>query len=305
MAFSVNTISDYVKANESKLIGKAIIGAKTAGYMTLQTGVKGSAYLNLLSSTAPLQAGACGWNANGVATVTRRTIATGQIKVNNAFCDKDLINTFMQYGVKVSVGQKSLPFEEDFMNQNVGAINKQVEELIWQGDTTITGTTHLNLADGLIKIIGAASGVVDSTVGGKTLTGNTIDAIDALVAGLPNEIMDRNDLIVFVGIDVYRKAIKAWQDANKYHYTPAELNGNFETIIPGTNIKLVGVHGLSGKNKAYASYQENLYLGTDLEGDNEKFMFWYSEDNSEFRFKAEMNIGVQVAFPDYIVKYTA
>lgn len=303
MAFSVSTVADYVLANEKQLLGKAVIGGKTASLLTMQTGVKGSAYLNLLDASAPLQAGGCGWNANGTTTVTRRKIETGGVKVNATFCDKDLVNTFMQYGVRVAAGQKTIPFEQDFIEQNIKSINKQMEELIWQGDDSLTGATHLKLTDGFIKIIGAESGVVDATVSGKTLSGNTKDAIDAIVASLPNEIMDRQDLIVFVGIEIYRKAIKAWQDANLYHYNPADLNGEFETVIPGTNVKLVGVHGLTSKNKAYASYAENMYIGMDMEGDNEKFLFWYSEDNSEYRLKVEFNVGVQVAFPEFVVKY--
>lgn len=305
MSLDISTISGYVQANEKQLIGKALIGGKTASMLNLQVGIKGSAYLNILDSTATLQAGACGWNAAGTDTFTRRTISTGSVKVNKAFCDKDLNTTFMQYGVKVAVGQKSLPFEEELIGQNIKSINKQMEELIWQGDTTLTGATHLKLADGFIKILTAESTVVDATVSGKTLLGNTKDAIDAIVATIPNEIMDRTDLVIFVGIDVYRKAIKAWQDANLYHFVPADLNGDFETVIPGTNIKLVGVHGLTGKNKAYGSFAENMYLGTDMEGDQEKFLFWYSEDNSEFRMKVEFNIGVQVALVNMVVKYTA
>lgn len=303
MAFSVSTIADYVLANEKQLIGKAVIGGKTASLLTMQTGVKGSAYLNLLDASAPLQAGACGWNANGTTTVSRRKIETGSVKVNAPFCDKDLTNTFMQYGIRVAAGQKSIPFEQDFVEQNIKSVNKQMEELLWRGDVTLTGATHLKLADGFIKIIGAEGGVVDATVSGKTLSGNTKDAIDAIVAALPNEIMDRQDLVVFVGIEVYRKAIKAWQDANLYHYNPAVLNGEFETVIPGTNVKLVGVHGLTSQNKAYASYAENMYIGMDMEGDNEKFLFWYSEDNSEYRLKVEFNVGVQVAYPEFVVKY--
>lgn len=302
MAFNVSTITDYVKGNETQLIGKAVIGANTLQYINLQTGVKGKAYLNLLTADPYLQSGTCGWNTSGSTSVTRREIDTNPVKVNETFCDKDLINTFMQHEVKVAAGQKTLPFEEEFIGQQIKGINKKLEEMIWRGNT-VSGTGHLGLVDGFIKVISGSTGVLDATVSGSTLLGNTLDAVDAIVAKLPDEIMDREDLVVFVGTDVYRKAIKGWQDQNLYHYVPAELNGKMETIIPGTTIKLVGTHGLAGQSKAYASYGENFYYGTDMMSDQEKFMFWYSEDNSEFRFKVEFNAGVQVAFPDLVVKY--
>lgn len=304
MAFDVSTVTGYVSANEKKLIGKAVIGGKTASLLNLQTGVKGSAYLNLLNADPVLQAGGCGWTASGTTTVTRRQISTGSIKVNEPFCDKDLTSTFMQYGVKVAVGSKTLPFEEEFIGQNIASIQKKFEETIWRGDITGATGTHLDRFDGFIKIIGAASGVVDATVSGKTLSANTKEAIDAIVAKIPDEIFDRTDLVIFVGTEIYRKYVKAIQDANLFNYS-LDLVGSMECTIPGTSIKLVGVHGLSSQNKAYATYAENMFLGTDMEGDSEKFLFWYSEDNSEFRLKVEFNAGVQIAFPDFVVKYTA
>lgn len=303
MAFSVNDVKGYVDANGQQLIGKAVIGSKTARLLNLQTGVKGSAYLNLLTADAVVQDGsACGWTSSGTTSVSKRQLTTALMKVNAEFCDKDLINTAMQYDVKVAVGSKTLPFEEDFINQNIKSINSQVENLAWQGDS-VSGTSYLKLTDGLIKIISGATGVIDATLSGKTLLANTKDAIDAIVAKIPDAILDREDIIIFVGVDVYRKYVKALQDANLFHYVPANLDASFSTIVPGTNIRVEGVAGLTGQNKAYASYAENLYLGTDMEGDYEKFQFWYSEDNRMFRLAVEFNLGFQIAFPDLIVKY--
>lgn len=299
MSLNVSGITGYVDANEKELIGKALIGGKTAGLLNLQTGVKGSSYLNLLDANPTLQAGGCGWDEAGASTVTRREIKTGLIKVNVAFCDKDLIGTSLQHDVKVAVGSKTLPFEEEFINQNLASIQKQLEVAIWQGDTDSL-VENLKHFDGFIKILGS----------GAVSAGNTLDvvadakeAVEAVVMALPNEIMDRNDKVIFAGYDVFRAYIAQLQAANMYHYT-ADLAGSMEIVIPGTDIKLIGVHGLTGQDKIYGSYLENMYLGTDLEGDSEKFAFWYSEDNSEFRLKVEFNAGVQVAFPDYVAVYT-
>ena len=299
MSLNVSGISGYVDGNEKELIGKALIGGKTAGLLNLQTGVKKSAYLNLLDANPTLQAGGCGWNAEGSNTVTRREIKTGLIKVNIPFCDKDLIGTSLQHDVKVAVGSKTLPFEEEFINQNLASIQKQLEAAIWQGDTDSL-EANLKHFDGFIKILG--TGAVDA---GSTLdvVADAKKAVEAVVQALPNEIMDRADKVIFAGYDVYRAYVAQLQAANMYHYT-ANLDGAMEIVIPGTDIKLIGVHGLTGQKKIYGSYLDNMYLGTDLEGDSEKFAFWYSEDNSEFRLKVEFNAGVQVAFPDYVAVYT-
>lgn len=300
MALDVSTITGYVDANEKELIGKTLIGGKTAGLLNLQTGVKGSSYLNLLNADPTLQAGGCGWNEDGDSTLTRREIKTGLIKVNLSFCDKDLIGTSMQHGVKIAVGAKTLPFEEEFIGQNLRAIQKKLEEAIWQGDAD-SGVGHLKRFDGFLKVLDGAD-VVDA---GTTLdvVAEPTQAIKAVIASIPNEIMDRNDKVIFAGYDVYRAYIAELQEANLFHYT-ANLEGSMELVIPGTDIKLIGVHGLTGQKKIVASYLENMYFGTDLEGDSEKFKFWYSEDNAEFRLKVEFNAGVQVAFPDFVSVYT-
>lgn len=305
MSFNVSTIKDYVLANEKQLIGKAVVKGKTATLLTKQTGVKGSSYLNLLTTDPTLQTGSCGWNENGTTTVSRRKLETGRIKVNQAFCDKDLVGTALEYEVKVAVGDKTIPFEEDFINQNILGIQKKLEEIIWRGDVAgATSTAHLTLFDGFIKIGTTAAGVINATLGGTgdTLALNPKGAIDAIVANIPVEVLDKEDIYVFVGYEIYRKYVKALQDANLYHYT-AELTSNLEMTIPGTNIKLTGVHGLSNQNKAYAFSLSNAFLGMDMANDEEKFLFWYSEDNSEYRLKVEFNAGVQFAYPDQVVAY--
>ena len=216
------------------------------------------------------------------------------------FCDKDLIGTALQHEVKIAVGAKTLPFEQEFIDQNIKAIQTKLEKALWQGDTESVdaGLKHF---DGLVKIIEEASGVIDGG-NGDALATPTV-AIKAVLAKLPNEIMDMADKVIFVGYDVFRAYVTELQEANLYHYT-ADLNGaNLEMVIPGSDVKLIAVNGLTGLNKIYGTYMSNLYLGTDLENDAEKFMFWYSEDNSEFRLKVEFNAGTQVAYPDFIVKY--
>lgn len=300
MSLNVGAITGYIDANEKSLIGRALIGGKTASLINIQTGIKGSSYLNLLNANPTIQEGTCGWDEDGVNTLTRREIKTGLMKVNVSFCDKDLIGTSMQHGVRVAVGQKTLPFEEEFVEQNLASIQKKLEEIIWQGDTAL-GVAHLKRFDGFIKIIDEAT-VVDATGTAVDVVADATGAINAVLAAMPYEIMDRTDKVIFVGYDVFSSYIRELQAANLYHYT-AEFDGKMDMVIPGTNVRLIGVHGLTGQKKLYGSYLENFNLGMDLEGDSEKFKFWYSEDNSEFRLKVEFNAGVQIAFPDLVVKY--
>lgn len=303
MSFNVSGITGYVKANEKELAAKAVLMGKTASLVGFQPDVKGSAALNTLVDGVVLQAGSCGWNAAGTTTLSKRNIVTGMIKVNEALCDKTLAGTYAEWGVKVAVGKTSLPFEEEIANAKVKGIQEKVENLIWRGNTTGNTSTYLDLTDGLIKILGAEASVVDATVSGKTLSGNTLDAINAIVDKIPNEVIDAEDLTIFAGYEIVRKYISAYNASNQFAGTLMLDGKTMSVTIPNTSIKLQGVGGLNLQNKAYATPASNIVIGGDLAGDETQFKMWYSEDNSEFRFKSEFNLGVQVRFPDFVVKY--
>jgi hypothetical protein len=49
----------------------------------------------------------------------------------------------------------------------------------------------------------------------------------------------------------------------------------------------------------------NIFLGVDLQGEEERFEMWYSQDDRNVKFHASLKIGVQFAFMDEIVKFEA
>ena len=297
-----NSLPAYVNENKDSLIKKSILGSKSAKRFALQTGVKTKAYINLLSTDAALQSGsACGWNAAGTSTLTARTIEAPVIKVNMSYCDKTLLNSALQYDVRVAAGQKTLPFEEDFVNSALESIANQVEKLVWQGNKAGATSTYLDLADGLIKTLKA-----DVPVGNKVGTtvaltsANIRVQVDAVFAAIPAEVIGKAE--IYMGYDAYRLYVMALQAANLYMGAPAQ-DGE-ETVYPGSTTKIIAVGGLNGQNIIVAGNPEHIFYGTDLSGDDEKFDFWYSQDNQEFRLAVQFTAGVQVAFPDQIILRT-
>ena len=114
MALNVSTLTGYVEEKKTGLIRKAVIESRSAHEMNLMTGIKGATALNLLNTTVVFGDGSvCGWNEAGTSEVTKRILTPGYVKVNMSFCDKTLLNTWMNYDVRLAAGQKTLPFEED------------------------------------------------------------------------------------------------------------------------------------------------------------------------------------------------
>lgn len=290
----MTSLTAYVEQRRLPLIKEAVLKAKSASLFNLQTDIKTSAALNLLSTAIQFGDGlACGWNEAGTQTLSQRILATGNIKINMAYCDKEMLKYWTQYQVRVAAGQKTLPFEEDFVNAVVENVKAAIETAIWQGDTA-SETNNLKYFDGLLKILKDAAGTVDVTITGTS----AYDDIMAVYNAIPEKVLDGASILV--GADTFRKFIQELVAKNYYHYSGENLNG--EIMLPGSQVKVIAVNGLNGTDKIVAGQlDKNFFYGCDMMNDEEKFELWYSQDFREFRLAIEFNAGVQVAFPDEVV----
>lgn len=296
MAFVVSGLSDYVQDNKDLILKEGVIGAKSIDSATIQPGVKGSANVNMLSVAPAFQDGSnCGWNASGNATFSKRTIVTGDVKINMAFCKKTLIGKWTEYVVRYGNDNSEMPFGRYIMDEVKKEIKKWMETKVWQGDTS-----NSDLFDGWLKIINAASGTIKETISsGKT----AYEAIYQVYMAIPEEILEAEGLCIRVSPKVFRAFAKELTDKNMYHYVADNVN---EIILPGTNCPVIMTQGLAdatGTNyrKIVATYDKNRIFGTDMMDDQEDISLRFSEDNDEWRLKANWNAGVQVAYPDLIV----
>lgn len=290
----MTSLTAYVEQRRLPLIKEAVLKAKSASLFNLQTDIKTSAALNLLSTAIQFGDGlACGWDEAGTQTLSQRILATGNIKINMAYCDKEMLKYWTQYQVRVAAGQKTLPFEEDFVNAVVENVKAAIETAIWQGDT-VSETNNLKYFDGLLKILKDAAGTVDVTITGTS----AYDDIMAVYNAIPEKVLDGASILV--GADTFRKFIQELVAKNYYHYSGENLNG--EIMLPGSQVKVIAVNGLNGTDKIVAGQlDKNFFYGCDMMNDEEKFELWYSQDFREFRLAIEFNAGVQVAFPDEVV----
>lgn len=290
----MTSLTAYVEQRRLPLIKEAVLKAKSASLFNLQTDIKTSAALNLLSTDVQFGDGlTCGWDEAGTQTLSQRILKTGNIKINMAYCDKAMLKYWTQYAVKVAAGQKTLPFEEDFVNAVVENVKEAIEVAIWQGDTA-SETNNLKYFDGLLKILAADNGTVDVKIAGVS----AYTDIMAVYNAIPEKVLDGASILV--GADMFRKFVNELVEKNYFHYSGESLNG--EIYLPGSQVKVIAVNGLNGTDKIVAGQlDKNFFYGVDMMNDEEKFELWYSQDFREFRLAIEFNAGVQVAFPDEVV----
>tara|TARA_B100000767_G_C19747071_1_gene529034 strand:+ start:284 stop:1219 length:936 start_codon:yes stop_codon:yes gene_type:complete len=308
MALDVSGLSAFTDENKMDLIKKAILTGRSLEFMTIQPDIKSSATINILDSTLVGQAGSCGFNSDGTTVLSQRTLSVDAIKVNESICIDTLEAYYTQKMMNPGSYNESIPFEQLYSEDKAEKIADMLESIVWKGDKS--GSGNIALADGLLKVIDAEGTVVDGNTGAVTAAtgitaGNVVEIIDGMVESVPADIIDADDLILFVGYDVYRVYAKALRNANLFHYTGAENQGQeFSQMVPGTNVKVVAVKGLNGTDRLILSRVANLYIGTDLLNDAEQFSIFYSKDNDEVRFVAKLKVGAQVAFPELVVEFT-
>lgn len=294
MAFNVTALPEYIEQRRLPLIAEAVLKAKSADLFNVQTDIKTAAAINLINTTPTFQEGGCGWNAEGDVTLSQRIIETGLVKINMAFCDKDLLATWAGYEVKAGLSDERLPFEEYFVNDIVKKVQAGIEKSIWQGDKD-SEDDNLNKMDGLVKILNAAQGTIKPTIAEGA---SAYDRIKAVYLAIPEAVLDK--AVIFVGADTFRTYMQEMVEKNYYHYAangmPAE-----EFVVPGTNTRVIAVNGLNGTGAIVAGALDNFFYGCDMVNDREVLDVWYSKDFRETRLAMEFNFGVQVAWPNEVV----
>ena len=307
MAFNVTGLTDYTNQQSTDLVLKSLFGSKTAAVLQaagqVQVGVKSAEALNILTGDVYFQTDGCGFTSSGNTTFTQRNISVGKIKVEETLCPKTLEAKWMQ--TQIAAGSpEAVPFEEQIGNDKATRIAKLLEVAMWQGDTATSNTNpNTNRFDGFNKIIDAASAIDGNTTSATAITTSNVEAlVDDMYNALPADIADADDLVVFVGIDTFKKYSTALRASNLFHYA-ADSEG-MEMMIPATNLKMIAVGGLDGTDRMFAGRLSNFFVGTDLANEEEEYRFWYSQDNDEVRFRATMKYGVQIAFPEQLVEFT-
>ena len=297
--FVVTSLPAYVQDNKDLIIKNfALVGTASRQRFGIQTGIKTSAYLNYLELNPTLQDGkGCGFTAAGSATLTQRTITTAVIKVNMDVCPDSLLGKYAEYLVRIGANSNELPFEQYIIDGVTTEINKKIEKLIWQGDTTQASNTDLKWINGILKQLASDSDKVAVSIAANTAI---YDAIKAVYLAIPEETLERGAEI-YVSPANYRDFLMAMVEKKYFNYSGPQDSAPEEFVFPGTDVKVVKTPGLAGVNdRIVASFPENFVYGCDAEGDLEDVKVWFSDDDDLFKLKVKWNSGIAYRFPNQV-----
>lgn len=311
MSFDVSALAAYTEQNAMDLIIKSVAGGRLSEYANIQDGVKGPTTINILSSDVVFQADGCSRSASGSTTLSQRTISPGAVAIHEDLCMTDLAAKYTAVMLKAGLtGEKEeIPFEELYFAEKVAKLQKAIEVADWQGDTT-SGTANLSKYDGLNKIIAAATAINGNPSGITIATGVTAANVIGILTGMAElmseDIMDADDLKLFVGMDTFLKYQKAIADGNYFHYV---VDGGYTSELPligFPNVTVCATPGLSGLNtgNCYLMRASNVYVGVDLPGEESNDVrSWYDDNDRIYKVTMAFRRGVNVAFPDQVVEF--
>lgn len=303
--FNLSTLSTYTDEVGGELIRRAILEGETAKIIKVQPGIKGSQAINLLDSTLYVQDGTCGWNSSGQTTYTQRDITVCQYKVNEALCPADLNDYWLGQLLTPGSYPETVPFEEQISILKTQQISQYIENQIWGASSAST------CFSGFKELVRGVSGTTADTqtvTGGIVVSGQSpiaastaLSQIDNLIEQIPDDVVNRTDWVVFMSHANYRKYLINYRTANYYHFNPENSYEEFKTFHPATNILVHPVGGLLNSNLIVLAPAGYLVLGCDLLSDSETLKMFYSVDFDEVRLRSNFKVGVQIAWPQFVI----
>lgn len=297
---NVNAIEDYVNYKKLGLIGKVFNGADSLKYFNMQAGVKGATALTLLDTTVKFADGtACGWNPQGGDTFSKRVLTPALFKVQKEWCPDVLFKTWLSeqlnYAAAEGTEMSDAKTAEIIVGQQVTEVSKELEKVVWQGKVA-SG----DLIDGLVTVIEAANPVEYEYAAGATIS----SIVAGVYALIPEDAFSMGDVVLYMSKDMYRKYIQELIANGNLVITNAlnDVAMPESILIPGTDVRVIGVAGLNGSGKCFASFAKNFIYGTDMVEGPETASFKYDTHDENYHLTIKFVAGVQVAFPTLIVE---
>lgn len=304
-SYDLAGLSNYVDQLSTDIIEEAVLSPISVKYMNVIPGIKGTMNVNLLSETLEVQTGTnCGFTNSGSTTFTVAPLTVQAYKVNQSLCLEQLNSLWLGQFLNAGSYNEQAPFEQSIVDLQTRQIKRFNEDQIWQA------TSGSSSYSGFIELFANTPGVVELT--GQTalcsITGattqekanNVLAAVDRIIDALDRNIFQRDDVVIYMGLNSFKCYLTAIRNVNNFHFTEPSLGKIYEVYHPQTNFKVVGCPGLNTDLIA-AGPMQYMLLGTDLMSDEDSYRAWWSIDFQEVRVMSAWKLGVGLAFPEFFV----
>ena len=304
MSLSLGGLTAYVEENKLEMLQAAIAGGKTADLIQMRTGIKETSKFPVLLTAVTLADDGCTRSATDSTTITQVSLTVGDIMVAEDLCIKSLKSYYMSTQMKNgSWDEAENPFEQAYFENKVAQLVKVLEVSDWQGDTG-SGTNNLSYYDGLIKLIDAGSPVDGNPNSAVAITSaNVMDLFWDAYGVIPEQVRAMDDLILFCGMDTFALYERAMYEANFFNYANAETVGS-SPLFGASGIKVEAVHGLTGTTRFFIASASNLFIGTDMENEEEDIRLYENPSTTSLEYTARFKRGTAVGITEEVVEFS-
>lgn len=297
-------LSTYTDELGGLLLTEAVVKAKTMEIGYVQSGIKGTQAMNLITSDLQVQpATSCGWNQSGTTTFTQRNISVCPYAVKEDVCLEQLNSYWAGQLLNPGSYNEEIPASlgEAISKLKVEQIQKYVDDRLWNALPAASGGT--DCFTGFYYLFGDTVPVAEqvnfvSTPTTAFTASNMLTIVDEVINTLPSKVQERDDLVVMMSIGNYRKYTQGLRAANYFAFVSETQNAgvDFITFHPGTNIRVVGIGAITG-NRVVCGSSSELVCGTDLMDETERLDIYYSRDFDTTRILAKFKVGGNIPFP--------
>jgi hypothetical protein len=294
MALNVSALDDFNNEVSGRIVPKIVFEGYTTSILPIQEGIKYQEPLNLMEVDLVVQSGNCVSTPSGSLIATQRNITVTNRVSYDGLCLDQLNSKYLGISA-LSAGSYNETFAlaETYTDMIVNQMKKSDDAFLW------------NATDGLGKLTSSTTAgvVVPNGATGSFSSANALEKIDALIEAIPSDIADRDDLTVWMSTANFRKYVTALRQANNFYFDPGSISnrtGILQMAYPFQNVKVVGTSGITG-NRIALMPDAFAVVGTDLMSDETSFSLWYDINADQLKHRLKSKLGVQVAYPEYIV----
>jgi hypothetical protein len=294
MALDVSALSDFNNEVAGKVVPKIVFEGYTTSILPIQEGIKYEEPLNIFEVDLQVQSGDCVSTPSGSFDATQRTIQVTQRTSYDGLCLDNLNPKYLGISA-LDRGSYNETFKlaSVYTEQIVNQMKKSDDAFLWNSTNGL----------GLLTSGSTAGVVVPDAATGSVSSATILGITDAMIENISDDIADRDDLTIWMSVSNFRKFITALRGINNYYFDPSSISnrtGILQIAYPFQNVKVVGTSGISGDRIALMP-DAYAVVGVDLLSDVDNFQLWYDMNADQLKHRLKSKLGVQVAFPEYIV----
>jgi len=262
--FTITDNTTYTGKDALDFYSTALLEGVSTSSFRLVSGVETKIKLPLYDAGNVIQDAGCSWSPSGEGTLDQKSFEVCAKNIQLELCTTTFENNFLGELLKPgsNTGEVSPAVFTDYMLNEVALkVSNDLEVATWKGDSA-TSSYPMSICDGILKIAAADVNVVDATPAGTITLANVIAEITKVYNLIPNTIINKDDVKIYVSDYIARLYVQAIAAASNEAYYVGKKELNF------LGIELFAAPGMADGSMVAGSSSNFVFL-TDLQSDEE------------------------------------